>query len=123
MANEFVDERGYGTQVLDYLTSGTSPSEYRGAHEDINKFIADADEKSILSQLFQMSVGRENIGVYRHLNPADSTVNIVMGLADQYYRNENIPIEELLYKNAMSNIDNPISQVEAARILAQKRNQ
>ena len=122
MAN-FVDERGYLTQVLDYLSSGVSPSEYQGAHQDIDKLIANADKESVLSKLFDMSVGRENVGVYRHLDPSDSTVNIIMGLADQYYRNENIPIEELLYKDAMANVDNPISQVEAARMLAQKRNQ
>ena len=123
MAEEYVDPRAFGTQILDYLTSGTSPSEYKGAHDDINKLIANADAESTLAKLYQMNVGRENIGVYRHLNPKDSTVNIIMGLADQYYRNENIPIEELLYKDAMSNVDDPISQVEAARMLAQKRNQ
>tara|TARA_R100000808_G_scaffold284_2_gene1696 strand:+ start:1698 stop:2066 length:369 start_codon:yes stop_codon:yes gene_type:complete len=122
MAN-FVDERGYLTQVLDYLSSGVSPSEYQGAHQDIDKLIANADKESVLSKLFDMSVGRENVGVYRHLDPSDSTVNIIMGLADQYYRNENIPIEELLYKDAMSNLDEPMSQVDAARLLAQKRNQ
>ena len=77
MAENFVDERDYGTQIFDYLFHGTSPSEYRGAHQDIDKLIANADANSILSQLFKMKVGRENIGVYRHLAP-DSTVSILM---------------------------------------------
>ena len=122
MAENFVDERAYGTQIFDYLFHNTSPSEYRGAHQDIDKWIANADANSILSQLFQMNVGRENIGVYRHLAP-DSTVSILMGLQDEYYRNEHIPISDLLYENALSRVDSPISQKEAARMLSQKRNQ
>ena len=119
----FVDERGYVKQLLDYLISGSSPSEYQGAHTEINKMIANADAESELAKLYQMRVGRENIGVYRHLDKADSTVSLLMGLADQYRRNENIPIEQLLRQSAMSNLDDPISQVDAARMLAQKRNQ
>ena len=123
MAGNFKDERGYPTQILDYLISGTSPSEYQGAHTTINKLIANADEKSELAKLYQMRVGRENIGVYRHLNPSDSTVTLLMGLADQYRRNENIPIEQLLRQSAMASKDSPISMIDAARHLAQKRNQ
>jgi hypothetical protein len=123
MAGNFTDERGYVTQLLDYLMSGTSPSEYKGAQSDINKLIADADKKAELAKIFQMQVGRENIGVYRHLDPADSTVTLLMGLADQYYRNENIPIETLLRKDAMSRKDSPMSMMDATRLLAQKRNQ
>ena len=123
MSGNFTDERGYVTQLLDYLMSGTSPSEYKGAQSDINKLIADADKKAELAKIFQMQVGRENIGVYRHLDPADSTVTLLMGLADQYYRNENIPIETLLRKDAMSRKDSPMSMMDATRLLAQKRNQ
>ena len=123
MAGNFTNERGYVTQLLDYLMSGTSPSEYKGAQSDINKLIADADKKAELAKIFQMQVGRENIGVYRHLDPADSTVTLLMGLADQYYRNENIPIETLLRKDAMSRKDSPMSMMDATRLLAQKRNQ
>ena len=123
MAGDFVDERGYATQIFDYLTSGSSPSEFRGAYENIDKMISEADAKAELAKLFQMQAGRENIGVYRHLNPSDSTVTLLMGLADQYYRKPGVPMEELLRASAMGSKDSPVSMTEAARMLAKKRNQ
>ena len=91
----FVDERGYLAQIYDYLASGTSPSEFQGAHQDIDKLIASADAESELASLFKFSSGRDVVNVFRHLNPADSTVNLRMGLADMYYRNPDASFVEL----------------------------
>ena len=115
---EFKDERGKFVQLIDYLFSSISPSEFEGAHNDIDKLIANADKEHELAQLFQLRSGNTNIGVYRHL-------------VEQFGRPEGVggdrmSVEDALYRDVFRNIDNPnseIDQTQAARYLAMLRNQ
>ena len=47
MAEEYKDPRAFTSQIFDYLISGTSPSEFRGAHGDINKIVHSRTTKSL----------------------------------------------------------------------------
>ena len=125
MANnnkEFVDERGYAKQLLDYLIAGVSPSEFKGAHEDIDKLIARADAKAEYAKLFDFNEGRYVNAVYRHLAP-DSTVSLLHADADRYY---NAPeytghsLANYLYKKIQKN-PLELDQDEVAGMLARLR--
>ena len=48
---DFVDERSYLESFIDLL-SGSSASKYQGAHETIDKLIANADADTELAKLF-----------------------------------------------------------------------
>ena len=128
---EFKDERGRLVKFIDYLLDNISSSEFEGAHNDIDKLIANADKEHELAQLFKLRKGNLNIGVYRHLDQGDSTVNMLMGLIDQYGRPEGVggsrmSVDDALYRDVDRNVDNPnrkLSQTEAARYLAMLRNQ
>ena len=121
MAEEYVDPRAFGTQILDYLTAGTSPSEFRGAHEDIDKIIANADPKSEYAKLFDIDYGTDKMAYFRHLNPSDSTVTILTGLINALAPSMKSDNERLLM-DAIRTKDNPTTVVQAARSLAELRN-
>ena len=121
MAEEYVDPRAFGTQILDYLTAGTSPSEFRGAHEDIDKIIANADAKTEYAKLFDIDYGTNKMAYYRHLNPSDSTVTILTGLINALAPSMMSDNERLLM-DAIRTKDNPTTVVQAARSLAELRN-
>ena len=55
MTEEYIDPRADGTQLLDYIMSGVSPSEFRGAHDTINKLIANADAEAEYAKLFELN--------------------------------------------------------------------
>ena len=116
----FVDERGYLTQIYDYMTSGVSPSEFQGAHQDIDKLIANADAETELASLFKFSSGWDVVNIFRHLNPAASTVTLKTGLSDIYYRNPEESLDALTKADAATS--RSTSQTEAARMLAALRN-
>ena len=119
---EFVDERGYLKQLIDYLIGGVSPSEYKSAHEDIDKLIARADANAKYAKLFDFQEGRHVNAVYRHLAP-DSTVSLRHADADIYY---NAPeytgksLSDYLYGKAQSN-PLELDQTSVARMLARLR--
>lgn len=124
------DPRGFLKQIFDYLSEGVSPSEFKGAYYDIDKLIKKADAKHELAKLFELSIGRDVIGGFRHLDPSDSTVNLVMGLTDRYYRPEGyegqkISIPDMLYRDAKRRSEKKdwLNILDAAGYLAQKRNQ
>jgi len=121
MADEYIDPRAFGTQILDYLVDGTSPSEFRGAHETINKLIANADANTEYAKLFDIDYGTDKMAYYRHLNPSDSTVTILTGLINALAPSMNSDNERLLM-NAKMTKDNPSNIVNAARGLAELRN-
>ena len=121
MAEEYVDPRAFGTQILDYLTAGTSPSEFRGAHEDIDKIISNADANTEYAKLFELDYGTDKMAYYRHLNPADSTVSILTGLINSLAPSMYSDDERLLM-NAKMTKDRPSTVVNAARGLAELRN-
>ena len=121
MANEFVDDRGYLTQILDYLTAGTSPSEFRGAYETIDKLIANADAKTEYAKLFDIDYGTDKMAYFRHLNPSDSTVTILTGLVNSLAPSMDSDNKRMLM-DAMRTKDNPTTAVQAARTLAELRN-
>jgi hypothetical protein len=127
---KYEDPRVFLKQILDYVVSGVSPSEFRGAHEDIDKLIAQANPKHELAKLFDLSIGRDIVGAYRHLDPADSSVNLVLGQTDRYYRPEGAqgqkqPIDEILYSDALrkAKLGDFASLASIADYLATKRNQ
>ena len=121
MADEYIDPRGYGTQILDYLTAGTSPSEFKGAYETIDKLIANADAKTEYAKLFDIDYGTDKMAYFRHLNPSDSTVTILTGLINALAPSMKSDNERLLM-DAMRTKDNPTTAVQAARTLAELRN-
>jgi len=121
MADEYVDPRPYGIQILDYLKDGSSPSEFRGAHEDIDKIIANADAKTEYAKLFDIDYGTNKMAYYRHLNPSDSTVTILTGLINALAPSMMSDNERLLM-DAIRTKDNPTTVVQAARSLAELRN-
>ena len=53
---DFVDERSYLESFIDLL-SGSSASKYQGAHETINKIMANADAKTELAKMFELKKG------------------------------------------------------------------
>ena len=113
--------RGWVQKLTDML-GGVSSSEYEGAHNDINKLIARADEDALLSKLFNVNEGRFTGSVYRHLNPSDSTVTLLQGMVDRYYGNYGISKEDRIRKDALVNVEKPISQDYASSLLARLRN-
>jgi hypothetical protein len=119
---DFVDERSYLESFIDLL-SGSSASKYQGAHETINKIMANADAKTELAKMFELEKGGYKIGYYRHLNPADSTVSIVSGLVDMIRQHPQYSEEEIMRMNAMDSLNNPVSHKDAARALVEVRNQ
>ena len=121
MAEEYIDPRGYGTQILDYLTAGTSPSEFRGAYETIDKLIANADAKTEYAKLFDIDYGTDKMAYFRHLNPSDSTVSILTGLVNSLAPSMDSDNKRMLM-DAMRTKDNPTTAVQAARTLAELRN-
>ena len=121
MAEEYIDPRGYGTQILDYLTAGTSPSEFRGAYETIDKLIANADAKTEYAKLFDIDYGTDKMAYFRHLNPSDSTVTILTGLVNSLAPSMDSDNKRMLM-DAMRTKDNPTTAVQAARTLAELRN-
>ena len=121
MADEYIDPRGYGTQILDYLTAGTSPSEFRGAYETIDKLIANADAKTEYAKLFDIDYGTDKMAYFRHLNPSDSTVTILTGLVNSLAPSMDSDNKRMLM-DAMRTKDNPTTAVQAARTLAELRN-
>ena len=121
MAEEYKDPRAFTSQIFDYLISGTSPSEFRGAHGDINKIIAKADPKSEYAKLFDIESGTGRIGYYRHLDPSDSTVTILKGLMDRMLPSFHSD-EERMLMDAKRHA-NPTTEIDAARALAALRNQ
>tara|TARA_X000001388_G_scaffold68782_1_gene56806 strand:- start:2920 stop:3288 length:369 start_codon:yes stop_codon:yes gene_type:complete len=121
MEDEYIDPRGYGTQILDYLTAGTSPSEFRGAHETIDRLISNADANTEYAKLFDIDYGTDKMAYFRHLNPSDSTVTILTGLINALAPSMKSDNERLLM-DAMRTKDNPTTAVQAARTLAELRN-
>mgnify|MGYP003325212887 CR=1 FL=1 len=83
------DNRGWLQWAQD-LMAGVSFSEYKGAHQDIDKLIARADENAILAKLIDVDYGRNTGAVYRYLDPADSSVSLIQGMVDRYYGNYGI---------------------------------
>jgi len=124
---EYADERGWGEKLIDYLLRDISPSKYESAHNDIDKLIANADEKAELAKLFEFTKGSNVIAGYRHLDPADSTVNLVYGLIDRYTRDPEFMLSEdnLLYKDASRRAERGdfLTKEEAAKYLVQARNE
>ena len=116
------DNRGW-VQWIGDLMSGVSSSEYKGAHQDIDKLIARADEDALLSKLFNVDDGRFTGAVYRYVDPSDSSVSILQGMIDRYYRNPAIELETAIRNDAMRNIEQPIPQDYAASLLARLRNE
>tara|TARA_R100000808_G_scaffold22213_1_gene48192 strand:- start:996 stop:1352 length:357 start_codon:yes stop_codon:yes gene_type:complete len=116
------DRRGWPQWISD-LISGVSFSEYKGAHQDIDKLIERADEDALLAKLFPVDDGRNTGAVYRHLNPNDSTVTLLQGMVDRYYRSPIVPLEDMIRRDALGNIGEPISQDYAASLLARLRNE
>jgi len=110
-------------QIITDLLSGVSSSEYEGAHSDIDKLIANADKDALLAKLFNVDDGRDTGSVYRHLNPKDSTVTLLQGMIDRHYGNPEMSDESRIRRNALKNIENPISQDYAASLLARLRNE
>tara|TARA_R100000231_G_C5318531_1_gene162674 strand:+ start:352 stop:720 length:369 start_codon:yes stop_codon:yes gene_type:complete len=121
MAEEYVDPRAFGTQILDYLTAGTSPSEFRGAYETIDKLIANADAKTEYAKLFDIDYGTNKMAYFRHLDPSDSTVTILTGLVNSLAPSMDSDNKRMLM-DAMRTKDNPTTAVQAARTLAELRN-
>ena len=99
---DFVDKRSYLESFIDLL-SGSSASKYQGAHETIDKIIANADAKTELAKMFELEKGGYKIGYYRQ-HP-------------QYSE------EEIMRMNAMDSLNNPVSHKDAARALVEVRNQ
>lgn len=118
---DFVDERSMLESMIDYM-SGISASKYQGAHESIDKIIANADANTELAKMFELEKGGYKMGYYRYLNPADSTVSIVSGLVDMIRQHPQYSEEEIMRMNAMDSLNNPVSQKDAARALVEVRN-
>ena len=106
------------------MFSGISSSEYEGAHNDIDKLIANADKDAKLAELFKLIDGRTVIKGYRHLAP-DSTVNLVSSFSDMYHRNPSMSMDDLLRKSALKNVErgNFSSKQDIVRYLEKLRNQ
>lgn len=121
MEEEYVDPRAYGTQLVDYLARGISRSEFKGAHDSINKIIANADAESEYAKLFEIDYGTNKMGYYRHLNPSDSTVTILSGIINSLAPTMQSDNERLL-ADAIRTKDRPSSVVDAASGLAELRN-
>ena len=119
---EFVDERNMLESFIDMI-SGGSASKYQGAHQTIDKLIANAPAEAELAKLFELHGGGYKMGYYRHLNPADSTVSIVSGLVDMIRQHPQYSEEEIMRINAMRDIEKPVSHKNAARALMEVRNQ
>ena len=125
MAEEYVDPRAYGTQLLDYLMDNTSPSEFRGAHDSIDKLISNADPKAEYAKLFDIEYGTNKMGFYRHLDQADSTVTILNAIINSLAPSMHSDDERLLAeaKRVQGNPNyEPSTIIDAARALAEKRN-
>ena len=96
---------------------------YKGAHQDIDKLIKKADEDALLAKLFNVDDGRFTGAVYRHLDPADSSVSILQGMVDRYYGNYGMSKEERIRRNALKNKKEPLSKDYVASLLARIRNE
>tara|TARA_R100000781_G_C3978299_1_gene92626 strand:+ start:108 stop:458 length:351 start_codon:yes stop_codon:yes gene_type:complete len=114
-----VGNRGWGQTIMDML-AGVSESEYEGAHSDIDKIIARADKDAELAKLFDVVEGRNVGAVYRHLDPSDSSVSLIQGMVDKWYRNPAVELETSIRRDAMRN--EPISKDYVASLLARLRN-
>ena len=110
-------------QTLTDMLGGVSKSEYQGAHNDIDKLIKRADKDAMLSKLFTVEEGRHTGGVYRYLNPKDSTVTLLQGMVDRYYGNYGISTEDRIRRDALRHVESPTSQSYAASLLARLRNE
>lgn len=115
------DNRGWLQWAQD-LMAGVSSSEYKGAHQDIDKLIARADENAILAKLIDVDYGRNTGAVYRYLDPADSSVSLIQGMVDRWHRNPAVDLETAIRNDAMKYKDSPLSQDYVASLLAQIRN-
>ena len=117
------DDRSMITRLVD-MFSGISSSEYQGAHNDIDKLIANADADAELAELFKLFEGRTTIKGYRHLSP-DSTVNLITSSTDKYHRNPKYSIDDLLRISALNKAKQGefTPKQDVARYLATLRNQ
>ena len=121
MEEEYIDPRAYGAQLVDYLARGISRSEFKDAHNTINKLIANADANTEYAKLFDIDYGTNKMGYYRHLNPSDSTVTILSGLVNSLAPSMDSDNKRMLM-DAIRTKDRPSSIVDAASGLAELRN-
>ena len=117
------DDRNMITRLVD-MFSGISSSEYQGAHNDIDKLIANADADAELAELFKLVEGRTVIKGYRHLGK-DSAVNLITSSTDKYHRNPKHSIDDLLRISALNQAKQEkfTPKQDVARYLATLRNQ
>jgi len=105
------EEQGLLNDFFNYMLDSVSPSEHRGAHNEINKLIENADPQAKIARLARMVEGRRIRDLFRVLNP-DSTIKVISSTADRFYDDDRYgSMNEATYTKAAQSLQqNPESK-------------